>query len=80
MQDRDPLHLTHILQAGEAILEYTTSGHDEFTGSRMVRDAVVRNLEVIGEAAKRISAGLRDQNPQVPWRKITGLRDIVVHQ
>lgn len=78
--DRDQLHLAHILEAGDAILDYTGGGHDAFVGSRMVRDAVVRNLEVIGEAAKRLSEAVRAANPEVPWRRIAGLRDIIIHQ
>ncbi len=46
----------------------------------MMRDAVVRNLEIIGEATKRLSQELRAESPQIPWRRIAGLRDIVIHQ
>jgi uncharacterized protein with HEPN domain len=41
-------------------------------------DAVVRNLEVFGEAAKRVSDRIRSQAPDVPWRKIAGLRDVLI--
>lgn len=78
--DRDLLHLQHMLDAGEAIIEYTVDGHDAFMEDRRTRDAVVRNLEIIGEAAKRLSQALRDREQQIPWRKIAGLRDIVAHQ
>lgn len=74
------LHLTHIIEAGEAIVEYTAGGREEFRQDRKTRDAVVRNLEIIGEAAKRLSDTLRSENTQVPWRDIAGLRDIVIHQ
>lgn len=46
----------------------------------MMRDAVVRNLEIIGEAAKRLSPGIRARTPEIPWRRIAGLRDIIIHQ
>jgi uncharacterized protein with HEPN domain len=51
-----------------------------FSADEMRVDAVVRNLEVIGEAAKNIPQAQRDLAPAVEWRKIAGLRDIVAHQ
>jgi uncharacterized protein with HEPN domain len=42
-------------------------------------DAVIRNLEIIGEAVKALPTEMRDANPDVPWRKIAGLRDILIH-
>jgi uncharacterized protein with HEPN domain len=78
--DRDELHLRDIIDAGEAILEFTREGHDAFIENRMMRDAVVRNLTVIGEATKRLSTELRETHARVPWRDIAGLRDIVIHR
>jgi uncharacterized protein with HEPN domain len=52
---------------------------DEFIENQMLLDAVVRNLEVIGEATKNIPTDIRQKYPQVEWRKIAGLRDIVIH-
>ncbi len=45
----------------------------------MRQDAVVRQLEVIGEAVKQISAEVRDQRPEIPWRDIAGMRDVLIH-
>ena len=45
----------------------------------MTQDAVVRQLEIIGEATKRISKDLRNKNPQVPWSDMAGMRDILIH-
>lgn len=78
--DRDLLHLYHIMDAGDAIVDFTQAGKEAFMDDRMVRDAVVRNLEIIGEAAKRLSEELRAQENDVPWRSISGLRDVVIHQ
>jgi uncharacterized protein with HEPN domain len=43
------------------------------------QDAVIRNFEVIGEATKRLSQALRDENPEIPWRRMTGFRDVLIH-
>ena len=44
------------------------------------QDAIIRQLEVIGEATKQLSAELKAANPEVPWRRIAGLRDVLIHQ
>lgn len=75
----DGLYLTHILECIAQIEEYTRSGKDGFMTSRMTQDAVVRNFEIIGEATKRLSPSLKDAHPHVPWRRIAGLRDVLIH-
>lgn len=45
----------------------------------MIQDAVVRNLEIVGEAAKRVPPSLRERAPGVPWREMAGMRDKLVH-
>ncbi|SAI88976.1 hypothetical protein MBBA_2130 [Methanoculleus bourgensis] len=51
-----------------------------FIGSPMAQDAVVRNFEVIGEAVKRIPESMKEERPDIPWRRIAGLRDVLIHQ
>lgn len=75
----DTLYLEHILQAIERIESYTTGGVETFRGDTKTQDAVIRNLQVIGEAAKKVSVGTQAKTPDVPWRDIAGLRDRVVH-
>ena len=52
---------------------------EQFEANELVRDAVLRNLELLGEAAKQIPDGVRDRHPAVPWRRIAGLRDVLAH-
>lgn len=47
---------------------------------RMVQDAVMRNFEIIGEAAKRLDDSYRTAHPEIPWRALAGLRDVLIHQ
>ena len=54
-------------------------GKDELSNDRRTRDAVVRNLEIIGEAVKKLPAQTKRDHPEVEWKKIAGLRDILVH-
>lgn len=77
--NRDALYLHHILDASIQIAEYVAVGHDRFLSERQWQDAIIRQLEILGEATKRLSLELRDQHPEIPWRRIAGLRDILAH-
>jgi uncharacterized protein with HEPN domain len=75
------VYLEDILQAITKIIDYTTGlSPAAFAGDAKTFDAVVRNLEVIGEAAKAVPEAIRSQHPEVDWKKITGLRNILIHQ
>jgi uncharacterized protein with HEPN domain len=63
----------------ERILLYTTGGREDFFESLLIQDAVIRNFEVIGEATKKLSLELRQQYPDIPWRRIAGFRDVLIH-
>jgi uncharacterized protein with HEPN domain len=52
----------------------------EFYGNVEKQDAVLRRLEIIGEAVKNLSDEIRKQQPEVPWRQIAGMRDIIIHE
>jgi uncharacterized protein with HEPN domain len=71
--------LSHMRDAVGYILEYTQEGEAQFKGSRLVQDAVIRNLEILGEASKQVDETLRVRFPHVPWRKMAGLRDVLIH-
>jgi uncharacterized protein with HEPN domain len=76
----DRLYLEHIRQAAEKIATFCAAGQDEFLRNPMLHDAVVRNFEIIGEAAKRLSEEAKRKTPDVPWRQVAGFRDILIHQ
>ncbi len=76
---KDPrVNLAQILACIEKIAHYTVAGKERFLQDAMVQDAVIRNLEVIGEAAKRVDHAYRSAHPDVPWRAWAGLRDVLI--
>lgn len=75
----DRLYLAHIRDALKRIADYTSAGEDAFLTDSRTQDAVIRNLEVIGEAAKRISEQTKGVAPAIPWRVVAGLRDKLIH-
>lgn len=79
MTDRDRLFLEHILAAIGDIESFTAEGRDAFMADRKTQSAVVRQLEIIGEAVKNLSATLTANEPVVPWRLIAGTRDRLIH-
>lgn len=74
------VYLAYILECTQKIERFTAEGKDRFLRDDMVQDAVIRNLEIIGEAAKRIDDDYRVAYPDVPWRALAGLRDVLIHQ
>lgn len=75
----DRVYLLHIEEAIANIQDYVSAGKDAFFQKKMIQDAVIRNLEIIGEAVKNISSATRQSAPEVPWQKIAGLRDVLIH-
>ena len=74
------MYLQDISQSCEKILRFTAGlTQSELIQDEKAYDAVVRNLEIVGEAAKHISEDLRKQLPDIEWRKIAGMRDMLAH-
>ncbi len=81
MSDRDHLLLLEdMLEASVKIMNYT-DGYDfnDFSSDERTIDAVIRNFEVIGEAANRLDPEFKFQNPEIEWSRIRGFRNRIVH-
>ena len=77
---RDASYITDILQAAH-LIETFVEGIEKaaYEDDLMCPSAVVRQLEIIGEATKRLSEAFKASHPQIPWRNMTGMRDILIH-
>ena len=77
---KDPrVYLAHILECADRIEQYIGQDREAFLRNTMVQDAVIRNFEVIGEAAKRIPEQFRGVHTEIPWRLMAGFRDVLIH-
>jgi uncharacterized protein with HEPN domain len=74
------LYLADISEAVSKILEYASEmDEEEFERDVRTQDAIARRLEIIGEATKHIPKAFRDKYPDIPWRRMAGLRDVLIH-
>ena len=82
MSKRKPdVYLQDIVDSIQLIEEYLDGvDENEFYQNSEKQDAVLRRLEIIGEAVKHISDDIRDKYNEIPWRKIAGMRDIIIHE
>jgi uncharacterized protein with HEPN domain len=78
---RDDAYLLDMLLAAREIGEFTQGiSWEQFQTHRMMQHAVVRLIQIIGEASRKISPQFRDTHPEIPWRKIAGMRNRLVHE
>jgi uncharacterized protein with HEPN domain len=79
--DRDMAHLWDMLDNAQAAIEFVSGReYSDLENDRMFRNAVERSLEIIGEAARRTSDTTRDAHPEIRWRSMIGLRNILAHE
>lgn len=77
---RDPLRLRHMIEAINNVNEYMSDKLEEDLHSNsMLFYAVVKNIEIIGEAAYKLTNEFKDSHPETPWRQIIAMRHILVH-
>jgi uncharacterized protein with HEPN domain len=76
----DAFYLLHINDSIVKIEEHVSGvDYQEFLSRRLVQSAVIRELEIIGEAAKNVSAETKSKHPEIPWRLMSGMRDKLIH-
>ena len=85
LEERDPAYLWDMLEAARAIADFTHDlTQDEFLATgrdkEITRLAVERKLEILGEAARRVSSRFRKEHPEIPWQQIVGLRNVISHE
>ena len=83
MPDRlgDQIRLQHTIDAIAEIRSFIEGlDFEGFSKSSLIKSACIRQLEIIGEACNRISEELKNENPDVPWRQVVGLRNVLIHQ
>jgi uncharacterized protein with HEPN domain len=75
----DGLYLHHMLERCQRIGRFIAGGKESFMAAEALQDAVIRNIEVIGEAAKRVSPASRSALAELDWKRICGMRDVLIH-
>ncbi len=75
------IFLEHILESINLIEEYVRDKKkSDFLQSKQLQDSIMRRIEIIGEAIKNIPDDFKEKNNKIPWKQITGMRDILIHQ
>ena len=77
--EADRVLLAQMRECLERISEYTRFERTRFDTSRLVQDAVVRKLQTLAESSQRLSSQIKSAEPQIPWRELSGVRNLIVH-
>jgi uncharacterized protein with HEPN domain len=77
--EADRVLLAHMRDCLDRIHEYTNAERTRFEASRLVQDAVIRNLQTLTESSQRLSDEIKRTEPQIPWRELAGFRNVIVH-
>jgi len=82
MTDKDPtVFVSHILECIEKVEEYTENkSKQDFLDSTQLQDAVIRRIEIIGEAVRNIPDRVQQEYPQIRWEEAKGMRNILIHE
>ena len=80
--NKDPkVFLAHIMESIGLIEEYSESKTiQDFMRSKSLQDMIIRRIEIIGEAVKYLPDDIKDSHSEVPWKKVAGMRDVLIHQ
>ena len=80
-EEHDRAYLWDKLEAAEVVQDFILGKTPkDYMSNRMLRNAVERNIEIIGEAARHVSGALQQAHPEIPWRSIIGQRNILIHE
>lgn len=80
MKRGDSIYLQHVLDPIARVEQYLQAVDETvFNNQTLVQDAVIRQIEIMGEAVKQLSPSFRERHPHIPWRDIAGMRDKLIH-
>jgi len=80
LPERDAVFIAQMIEAAQAALDFTEGlGKETVLDTRVVSFAMVRAVQLVGQAARNVSDDVRAVNPDIPWHQIIGMRNVVVH-
>ncbi len=80
-ENRDAAYIWDMLEAAVSVTEFVKDlTSEQFLQNRMVQAAVERQVEILGEAARRVSDPFKTAHPEIPWRRIVGMRNVLAHE